>query len=104
MTTGTQTVETDYFSAPVRRRVLTWGLPAVLCAALLAPAAAQAFDPSAEVTNFAKVTEREHYITLTPDFLTLLLTDGLNAPLDAVNRLATDPERQPANICALRGF
>jgi dienelactone hydrolase len=86
------------------RRLLTWGLPAALCAALLAPSTAAAFDPSAELLNFSKITERERYVTLTPDFLTLLLTQTATAPLETLNQLATDPERLPANVCGIRSF
>src|SRR5882757_6196802 len=86
------------------RRLLTWGLPAVLCAALLAPASASAFDLTQELANFSKITERERYVTLTPDFLSLLLTQTATAPLETLNQLATDPERLPANVCGVRGF
>ncbi|MDX6616487.1 MAG: hypothetical protein QOD60_1578 [Solirubrobacterales bacterium] len=86
------------------RRLLTWGLPAVLCAALLAPASASAFDAGKELLNFSKTTERERYVTLTPDFLSLLLSQTATAPLETLNQLATDPERMPANVCGIRGF
>ena len=77
---------------------------AALLLCLIAPAAARAFDPVREAQNFAKVTEREHYITLTPGFQSLLLQQTGNGLGDLVQRAVSDPERQPANVCGARMF
>jgi len=76
-----------------------------VCAALIAaPAGAEAFSGNQELLNFSKITERELHVTLTPDFLTQLLTQTALAPVQFAQQLAADPERQPANICGIHGF
>jgi dienelactone hydrolase len=87
------------------RRALPRGLPALLAvAALFAPAAAQAFDSNTEAANFSKLTERERYITLTPEFQSLAARQILKGPLDKVAQIANDPERLPANLCTIQAF
>jgi dienelactone hydrolase len=68
------------------------------------PATASAFSPQAESQNFAKIFEREHYITLTPGFLSLLAAQTVNGPGEALTRTVNDPERLPANVCGARMF
>jgi dienelactone hydrolase len=90
----------------VRRRAHRGALAAGCAAiALLAAApAAPAFSPDAELTNFAKVTERERYITLTPEFLVELHTRSTQALLERVRAKAEDPERSPTNVCGIKGL
>jgi dienelactone hydrolase len=78
-------------------------LAALVCC-LLAPAGAAAFSPDREVQNFAKVFERERYVTLTPDFLSLLAQQTGNGLVDLVQRTTSDPERLPTNVCGARMF
>ena len=77
---------------------------AALLACLIAPAGAAAFDPGREVQNFAKVLERERYVTLTPEFLGLLVQKTTNGLGELVQRTLHDPERLPANVCGARMF
>jgi dienelactone hydrolase len=67
-------------------------------------ASAHAFDPQLEAKNFAKTSERERYVTLTPEFQTRLIkanTDNLAAAAEIV---ANDPERNfSGNVCANGG-
>ena len=76
----------------------------VVLAALVAAPAAQAFDPALEAKNFAKTSEREQYVTLTPEFQSRLIqanTDNL-ASYAAIK--ANDPERDSSgNVCANGG-
>src|SRR4029079_13567455 len=71
---------------------------------LIAPAAAHAFDPQTELQNWSKVFERERYVTLTPEFQTLLAQQRANGLGDLIQRTLSDPERQPANVCGARMF
>jgi dienelactone hydrolase len=78
---------------------------AVGCATLFAvPANASGFSLDAELRNFAKVLERERHVTLSPEFQELLLSQSIKAPAETVERLLSDPERVPANVCGMRGF
>jgi hypothetical protein len=78
---------------------------ACLAAALMAlPAGASAFTLQGELNNFAKTSERERYITLTPQFLAELHLRSNQALLERTRQLAADPERLPANVCAFKGL
>ncbi len=88
----------------MRRRALRAAIAAACFGLLALPVGARAFSLDAELKNFAKVTERELHITLTPEFLTLLVAQSATAPLELLEQLATDPERLPANLCGLRGL
>jgi dienelactone hydrolase len=56
------------------------------------------------VSNFAKVLERETHVTLAPEFTSLLFEQSVKAPVDTLERLQSDPERLPANVCGIKGF
>jgi dienelactone hydrolase len=75
---------------------------AALLVALASPAAASAFDPALEAKNFAKVTERNVYVTGDPGFQARLLQQNALAPVQFAQLKAADPERDPLNICAIR--
>jgi dienelactone hydrolase len=78
---------------------------AAACAVVLAlPAPAAAFSPDQEAANFSKVTERERYITLQPDFLVDLHLRSTQALLERARAMAADPERAPANVCGIKGL
>ena len=47
--------------------------------ASLLPASAAAFDPVLEARNFAKIAERELYVTATPEFQTRLQQQNARA-------------------------
>jgi dienelactone hydrolase len=72
--------------------------------ALVAPAAAGAFDGGAETTNYAKIRERMQYVTLTPEFQTRLIAANTQNLADAAQIPANDPERDfSGNVCANGG-
>ena len=76
----------------------------VIGGTLVLVAAAQAFDPALESKNFAKTSEREQYVTLTPEFQTRLTQANVDnlASLAAIK--ANDPERDSSgNVCANGG-
>jgi dienelactone hydrolase len=75
-----------------------------LAAALLAAASANAYSLQTELRNFPKIFERERYVTATPGFLSLLLAQTAKGPGETLERVLTDPERVPANICGARMF
>jgi dienelactone hydrolase len=75
-----------------------------LLACLIAPAGAAAFSPDREAKNFAKVLERPRYVTLTPEFLSLLLQKTKDGLGDLIQRTLSDPGRLPANVCGARMF
>jgi hypothetical protein len=77
---------------------------AALLACLIPPAAASAFSPDRELQNWSKVFERERYVTLTPEFQSLLAKETANGLGDMVRRTLSDPERLPANVCGARMF
>jgi dienelactone hydrolase len=77
---------------------------AALLTCLIAPTAASAFSPDRELQNWSKVFERERYVTLTPEFQTLLAKQTANGLGDLVQRTLSDPERLPANVCGARMF
>jgi dienelactone hydrolase len=87
-------------SAPMRRaRVIA----ASVVALIAVPAAAFAFDAGLEAKNFAKILEREHYITLTPEFQARLAQQNLDSQQEDLHIQATDPARNyTANICGHR--
>jgi hypothetical protein len=75
---------------------------AIVCAGLSASAAA--FDVGLEAKNFAKTSERETYVTLTPEFQQRLIKAGTDNLASAAQIVATDPERDFAgNVCANGG-
>jgi dienelactone hydrolase len=80
---------------------------AILCALLLTlaiPAIASAFDPALEAKNFAKTTEREQYVTLTPEFQLRLQQANLDNETEVAQIVASDPERDfSGNVCANGG-
>jgi dienelactone hydrolase len=72
--------------------------------ALLAPAAASAFDPALEAKNFAKTAEREQYVTLTPEFQARLQQANLDNATEVAQIVQSDPERNfSGNVCANGG-
>ncbi len=70
--------------------------------ALLAPAAAQAFDPALEAKNFAKILERFQHITATPEFQARLLQANADNLAETAQIQLSDPARLFANICGTR--
>ncbi len=62
------------------RRALAFALAALV--SLLTSAAALAFDPATETQNFAKTTERELYVTKTPEFQTRLALQEVQDNVD----------------------
>jgi dienelactone hydrolase len=80
-------------------------LPALLALVVLVglPALASAFDAATEAQNFSKIMEREHYITLTPEFQTRLQQQNADSQTEDLEIQTTDPERNYiANICGHR--
>lgn len=72
--------------------------------ALLLAAVAQAFDPALEAKNFAKTSEREQYVTLTPEFQTRLTQANTDNAASYAAIRANDPERDfTGNVCANGG-
>ena len=75
---------------------------------LLATTAVAAVDPEAETQNFAKTSERDRYVTLTPEFLARLEEQNLSAPVEdaeiaaAEAPLGADQRNYAANICGHR--
>jgi hypothetical protein len=81
------------------------GLVALAGAAWLlgTAAAAHAFDPAREATNFAKIIERERYLTGTPEFQLTLQRQNAADAIQYPRIIANDPERNfAANICSHR--
>ena len=68
------------------------------------PARAAAYSLDAELANFAKILERQRYITLTPEFLAELHLRSTQALLERVRSKAEDPERSPTNLCGIKGL
>src|SRR4051812_3913122 len=56
-------------------------------------ASALAFDPALEAKNFAKTSERETYVTLTPEFQARLIQANTDNLASAAAIVANDPER-----------
>jgi dienelactone hydrolase len=83
------------------RRAVLAGL-LTLAAVLLLASRAAAFDPAVEAQNFSKIDERELNITGTPEFQARLAQQNIDGAAELAEIQATDPERQPANICASR--
>ncbi|GEM_PF-1864584 len=76
---------------------------ALLALSLAVPAAAQAFDAASEARNFAAITERQRYLTLTPEFQEQLQEQNARDAVELPKLLARDPERDPlGNICVHR--
>jgi len=70
---------------------------------LAAASSAYAFDAAQEAQNFSKITERERYITATPEFQTLLQKQNAKDAVQYPKIIANDPARNfAANICAHR--
>ncbi|MGH2957279.1 MAG: hypothetical protein ACRDL6_09825 [Solirubrobacterales bacterium] len=69
---------------------------------LLSPAVASAFDPVLEAKNFAKVSERNIYVTGTPEFQLRLQRQNIEDVGVLEQILLNDPERGPFNICSNR--
>lgn len=97
--------------AVTRRRITL----ATVLAALALPAGADAFDPILEVRNFAKTTERQAYITMTPEFQARYQQQNAEGMVQVAQILAEDPgrvigtEESPTpngshNICASYQF
>ena len=87
------------------RRALRTGVAAACTAVLLGlPTDASAFSPDQEAANFSKITERERYITLQPDFLVDLHLRSTQALLERARVKAEDPERSPTNVCGIKGL
>ena len=83
------------------RRAVHAGL-LTLAALLLITARAAAFDPATEAKNFSKIDERELNITSKPAYQTRLAQQNIDGAAEIAEINATDPERQPANVCASR--
>ena len=76
----------------------------VMGGALVVVAAAQAFDPALEAKNFAKTSEREQYVTLTPEFQSRLTQANVDNLASYAAIKANDPERDSSgNVCANGG-
>jgi dienelactone hydrolase len=76
---------------------------AVLGVLLASGSAASAFDPDQEAANYSKISEREIYITSTPQFQQRLQQQNAQDALDYPQIIATDPERNFAsNVCSRR--
>jgi len=72
-------------------------------AVLAAASSAYAFDAAREAQNFSKITERERYLTATPEFQTELQKQNVRDSIQYPKIIANDPERNfAANICAHR--
>ena len=71
-------------------------------ASLALPSAASAFDPALEAKNFAKVSERNVYVTGDPAFQLRLAQQNVEDVGVLEQILLADPERNPLNICANR--
>ena len=83
-----------------RRRRGRGAALAALAVGLATAGSAIAFDPEREEDNFAKTSEREQYITKTPEFQTLLAEKEVESNLENVEIQTTDPERNPyGNVC-----
>lgn len=79
------------------------GSGALALATALIAGPALAFDPGAEAKNFAKIGEREHYITLTPEFQARLAQQNVQSQLEDAQITVGDPARNyTANICGHR--
>ena len=69
-----------------------------------AVASASAFDPALEAKNFAKTSERETYVTLTPEFQARLIQANTENLASLADIAANVPERVFAgNVCANGG-
>ena len=67
------------------------------------PAPASAFDAGAEAKNFAKITERERYITLTPEFQARLQRQNVASQQEDLYIQTHDPARNYlGNVCGHR--
>ncbi len=87
----------------MRRAKLTLVLAGTALVAVLGlPAAAGAFDPALEAKNFAKVSERNVYVTGTPEFQTRLQQQNIEDVGVLEQLLLEDPERNPTNVCSNR--
>ena len=88
---------------------VTWragrlAVAAAVLGALMLAAVAQAFDPALEAKNFAKTSEREQYVTLTPEFQSRLVQANTENAASLAAIEANDPERVFAgNVCANGG-
>ena len=72
-------------------------------AMLAAASGAYAFDAAKEAQNFSKITERERYLTATPEFQTELQKQNVRDSIEYPEIIANDPERNfAANICSHR--
>jgi dienelactone hydrolase len=80
------------------RRVLAVATAMLACA--IGAAGAAGFDPDKESQNFDKTSEREQYITKTPEFQTLLAEKEVDNDLENTEIQTSDPERDPyGNVC-----
>jgi dienelactone hydrolase len=85
-------------------RLIARALGGALVIGIAVAAPAVAFDPAVEAQNFAKTEERQVHVTSTPEFQQLLIERNTQAPLEAAQILADDPERNFAgNVCFQRG-
>jgi dienelactone hydrolase len=86
---------------PRRLRSAAAGVLAIAFAA--APSAAHGFDPLTEALNYSKNQERLTYDVLTPEFQLLMQARNIQGPIERAAITANDPERQPSNVCTIRG-
>ena len=74
----------------------------VACAALaIAAPCAAAFDPAAELTNYAKTFERSR-VYLTPGYQVMLRAASVEGVAGFAALFAADPSRLPLTLCATR--
>ena len=88
-----------------RGRILALAAALLIAPAIPAVAAeGDPVDPELESRNFAKTSEREQYLTLTPEFQTRLTQANAEAAASFAEIQASDPERVFAgNVCANNG-
>ena len=76
---------------------------ATVVAMLAAASGAYAFDAATEAQNFSKITERERYVTATPEFQAELQKQNIRDSIQYPKIIANDPGRNfEDNICSHR--
>jgi dienelactone hydrolase len=82
----------------------SFAFAAAVVAAFGIASSAHAFDPALEAKNFAKTSERETYVTLTPEFQARLVQANTENAASLAQIATSDPERDFAgNVCANGG-
>ena len=86
-------------------KTMTAAAALVLVGATAAQAApGDPVDPTVEIPTFAKINERYVNIVATPEFQQELLTRSAEGTAAKAALQASDPERNPANVCGARAF